>query len=106
MIIGVCGCMAQKEGERLRKGRPYLDFVVGTANIWQIPDIIRRIEAERKFTYALELPEKADDELTLPRRTERSGYALKSFVPVMYGCNNFCSYCVVPTSEGAKEAGQ
>ena len=41
MIIGVCGCMAQKEGEKLRKGRPYLDFVVGTASIFEIPDIIR-----------------------------------------------------------------
>src|ERR1035437_7923031 len=42
MIIGVCGCMAQRQGEALRKHRPYLDLVIGTAEISRIPDLIRQ----------------------------------------------------------------
>ncbi len=104
MIIGVCGCMAQKEGEQLRKRRPYLDFVVGTANISRLPDIICEIENKRGFQSALELPRAQSDTLTVPGRTERQGLSLKSFVPVMYGCDNFCSYCVVPLVRGKERS--
>lgn len=104
MIIGVCGCMAQKEGEQLRKRRPYLDFVVGTANISRIPDIICEIERDRGFQSALYLPRAKSDALTLPSRSKRHGVSLKSFVPVMYGCDNFCSYCVVPLVRGKERS--
>lgn len=104
MIIGVCGCMAQKEGEALRKHRPYLDVVIGTAQIPRIPDLICQIEAERRFTSALELPKTAKDELILPDRVERAGTGIKSFVPVMYGCDNFCAYCVVPHVRGRERS--
>jgi tRNA-2-methylthio-N6-dimethylallyladenosine synthase len=104
MIIGVCGCMAQRVGEKLRKHRPYLDMVVGTGNIWQIPSLIHQVQTERKFRYALSLPELKIDPLTLPPRIDRAGEALKSFVPVMYGCNNFCAYCVVPYVRGRERS--
>lgn len=104
MIIGVCGCMAQKEGKALRKSRPYLDMVIGTANIQQIPDLIRQIDEKRHFKHALTLPRKSEDERIVPNRAERSGDALKSFVPVMYGCDNFCSYCVVPSVRGKERS--
>ena len=104
MIIGVCGCMAQKEGEALRKSRPYLDMVIGTANIWQIPDLIIQTDEKRRFRHALELPRANADELSVPTRTDRSGKTLKSFVPVMYGCDNFCSYCVVPYVRGKERS--
>lgn len=104
MIIGVCGCMAQKEGKALRKSRPYLDMVIGTAGIQEIPSLICEIESRRSFKTALSLPERKDDELVIPERAERSGSALKSFVPVMYGCDNFCSYCVVPYVRGRERS--
>lgn len=104
MIIGVCGCMAQKEGEALKKGRPYLNMVIGTASIWQIPDLIRQIEEERRFKAALDLPTRLDEEKPVPERTERSGESIKSFVPVMYGCDNFCAYCVVPYVRGRERS--
>ncbi|MHB9035220.1 MAG: tRNA (N6-isopentenyl adenosine(37)-C2)-methylthiotransferase MiaB [Armatimonadota bacterium] len=104
MIIGVCGCMAQREGEKLKKGRPYLDMVVGTANIWQLPDLIRQVEEQRRFKHALMLPETGEDPLIVPPRADRSGVSLKSFVPVMYGCNNFCAYCVVPYVRGRERS--
>ncbi|MCX6345713.1 MAG: tRNA (N6-isopentenyl adenosine(37)-C2)-methylthiotransferase MiaB [Armatimonadetes bacterium] len=104
MIIGICGCMAQKEGEALRKGRPYLDFVVGTANIFEIPEIVKQVEGERKLRTALSLPRTGSDSLVIPGRAERTDVALKSFVPVMYGCDNFCSYCVVPYVRGRERS--
>ena len=104
MIIGVCGCMAQKEGEQLRKHRPYLDFVVGTANISRIPDLICQIQRKRGFLSSLELPRAPKDALIVPKRAGRYGESIKSFVPVMYGCDNFCSYCVVPFVRGKERS--
>jgi len=104
MIIGVCGCMAQRVGEALKKSRPYLDFVVGTGSISRIPDLIRRVIENRRFTSALELPTDPGDERTLPGRTRVEGEALKSHVPVMYGCDNYCSYCVVPYVRGRERS--
>lgn len=104
MIIGVCGCMAQKDGEALRKGRPYLDFIVGTASIASIPELIRQVVEERRLKSALELPSAKGDDLTVPHRIDRLGDALKSFVPIMYGCDNFCSYCVVPYVRGRERS--
>lgn len=104
MIIGVCGCMAQKEGEQLRKHRPYLDFVVGTASIWRIPELICEVQRKRGFRFALEMPRDASDGRGVPPRTARQGVSIKSFVPVMYGCDNFCSYCVVPYVRGKERS--
>ena len=104
MIIGVCGCMAQKEGEALRRRRPYLDLVVGTGSVPRIPDLIQRVITQRRFASALDLPERRDDELVVPERVERSGVAIKSFVPIMYGCDNYCSYCIVPYVRGRERS--
>lgn len=104
MIIGVCGCMAQKEGAALRKGRPYLDLVVGTANIPRIPDLIRHVLDRRRFAAALDLPVSDTDPAETPERVETAGDAVKSFVPAMYGCDNFCAYCVVPHVRGRERS--
>lgn len=104
MLIGVCGCMAQKEGDALKKGRPYLDFVIGTNSIWQIPELVCEAQTKRKFRSALSLPETPSDALTLPPRTNRETDSLKSFLPVMYGCDNFCAYCVVPHVRGRERS--
>ncbi len=104
MIIGVCGCMAQKEGDALRKHRPFLDLVIGTGSIGRIPDLIRQVQQRRRFTSALELPQTASDAKTIPERAQRPGVSLKSFVPVMYGCDNFCAYCVVPSVRGRERS--
>lgn len=104
MIIGVCGCMAQRTGDTIRKGRPYIDLVVGTGQISRVPDMIREVIENRRARFALDLPEAGTDELVLPGRVERVGQALKSFVPVMYGCDNYCSYCVVPYVRGRERS--
>ncbi|HEX2988393.1 MAG TPA: tRNA (N6-isopentenyl adenosine(37)-C2)-methylthiotransferase MiaB, partial [Chloroflexota bacterium] len=104
MIIGVCGCMAQRTGDSIRKGRPYIDIVVGTGSVSRVPDLIRQVVESRRGASALDLPEARTDELALPERVERVGEALKSFVPVMYGCDNYCSYCVVPYVRGRERS--
>ncbi len=97
MIIGVCGCMAQRVGDQLKKGRPYLDLVVGTGSISRIPDLICEVKERRRFTSSLEIPKQT-------KRVTREGEALKSFVPVMYGCDNYCAYCVVPYVRGRERS--
>jgi len=104
VIIGVCGCMAQREGEQLKKGRPYLNFVVGTQNISSIPNIIDDILDRQKFKSSLALSENLEEELIIPKRTLKSNVNLKEFIPIMYGCNNFCSYCIVPYVRGRERS--
>jgi tRNA-2-methylthio-N6-dimethylallyladenosine synthase len=104
MIVGVCGCMAQRQGEMLRKGRPYLDLIVGTAEISRIPDLICQVQNKQGLAVALDMPRKSNDALTLPARTIVREKGLKSFVPVMYGCDNYCAYCVVPYVRGRERS--
>ncbi len=104
MIIGVCGCMAQRVGKELKKGRPYLDFVVGTANISRIPELVCETIEHRMFRGELDMPVGADDPRPVPLRAEVGTEEIKSFVPVMYGCDNFCSYCVVPHVRGRERS--
>lgn len=104
MIIGVCGCMAQRKGRALRKAKTYIDFVVGTHNLSQIPELIYNAQRGRKFDSALGMPETVSDDKLLPGRVIRADVGLKCFVPIMYGCDNFCSYCVVPLVRGRERS--
>ena len=103
IIIGVCGCMAQRLGNKLKVGRPYLNFVVGTEQISSLPAIISEIEDGQKYRERLSLSEKTKD-LHLPGRTNKAQVGLREFIPIMYGCNNFCSYCVVPYTRGRERS--
>ena len=103
LIVAVCGCMAQKEGERIRKLAPFVDMIVGTANVSSIPSLLQEVGAGRGRGSALELPRCVEDELTLPGRVDRVS-KLKAFVPIMYGCDNFCAYCVVPFTRGRERS--
>lgn len=103
IIIGVCGCMAQRLGKKLKNGRPYLNFVVGTEQIATIPKLIENIIEGQLFQTRTRLSEKVT-ELQLPDRTQKKIVGLKEFIPIMYGCNNFCSYCVVPYTRGRERS--
>ena len=103
LIIGVCGCMAQREGEALQKRMPYIDLVIGTASIPEIPMLIEQAKQGRRRLTALDLPEKGSNGASHTHRIIESA-GLKTFVPVMYGCNNFCAYCVVPYARGPERS--
>jgi tRNA-2-methylthio-N6-dimethylallyladenosine synthase len=98
VIIGVGGCVAQQEGERLLKRVPHLDLVFGTHNIHKLPRMIAQVQAaqlrpvETAFYRDPAYMEDADG------RTQVQG--AKAFVTIMQGCNKVCSFCIVPHVRG------
>lgn len=106
MIIGVCGCMAQKEAPEIRRRAPYVDLVVGTGQIDRIPDLVELVQQERKPVVATELPDRKDrsDKGTPRRAIEGAMPKLKSFVSISYGCDKFCTFCIVPITRGKERS--
>lgn len=105
MVIGVAGCMAQIRADEIRQRNPHVDFVVGTAQVSRIPGLIEEILQNRRFQKRLELPERKGAIVTeIPQRQlERTG-KLKAFVPIQYGCDKFCTYCIVPATRGRERS--
>ncbi len=102
LIFGIAGCMAQKEGEALIKRAPHIDFVLGTSKVHSLSQTVRRIEAERGHVVDVTLTEtELPDESEAP--VLRDG-KLSAWVPIMYGCNNFCTYCIVPYVRGRERS--
>ncbi|MBW2476352.1 MAG: radical SAM protein, partial [Deltaproteobacteria bacterium] len=98
LIIGIGGCIAQQEGRELLEKFPYLDLVFGTHNIHRLPEMVRRVEDER---VRCEETRFLDDKERLQQFPVRTGdSAVTRFVTVMQGCDNYCSYCVVPYVRG------
>lgn len=100
--IGVCGCMAQQEHRReeIYKSYPYVDFIFGTDMHHRIPEIVETVlNAKKRVSFITDKPHNQFGVISegMPVRRE-SNY--KAWVPVMYGCNNFCTYCVVPYARG------
>ncbi len=98
IIFGIMGCVAQEIGNTFLEKLPYLDFVIGTHNIHKLPEIIRAIhEKNEKFCETEFYNEiKSINIPTLPY----DRFNLKAYVTIMQGCNNFCSYCIVPFVRG------
>ena len=105
LIIGVGGCVAQQEGGRLLKRVPHLDVVFGTHNIHRLPDLIKEVETARSRLVATEFFNSIEDEESfdyayIKDDIEHSSCMVKASVTIMRGCNNFCSYCIVPYVRG------
>ena len=101
LILGIAGCMAQKEGENLIKRAPHVDFVLGTGQSSEIANVVQSLELERKhFVDVSNVSGKIPDEMVFPLR----GGKVSTFVPIMYGCNNFCTYCIVPYVRGRERS--
>lgn len=102
LIIALCGCMMQQKRvvDKIRKSYPFVDLVFGTHVIHRIPELIYRVLCTGKKVY--ECPDGAgviaED---LPIRRDGS---IKGWLPIMYGCNNFCSYCIVPYVRGRERS--
>ncbi len=98
LIIGVGGCVAQQEGERMLEKVPYLDLVFGTHNIHKLPQMVAQVEAKRQRSSATEFLDRDTRLHLFPERTRKE--SVTRFVTVMQGCDNFCSYCIVPHVRG------
>lgn len=102
LLIGVCGCMVVQEHRRddIKHRYPYVDFTFGTSSIHRLPQLLveKRSRGKRIFC-----PDESEYRVAegLPIRRE-SGY--RAWVSIMYGCNNFCSYCIVPYVRGRERS--
>ncbi len=101
-IICLCGCMAQEAhvAERLRQSYQHVDLVFGPHALWRFPEFLRRIYLRRGRIFETQNSDGAIAE-GLPVR--RSG-TIKAWVSIMYGCNNFCTYCIVPHVRGRERS--
>ncbi len=102
MIICVCGCMAEQSCivEKIKNSFRYVDVVFGTNAFEKFPGYIYEIYNERKRIYIEETP----DETICEGIEQVRSSDFKASVPIMYGCNNFCTYCIVPYVRGRERS--
>lgn len=102
LMIGVCGCMAQQEHivEKLRQSYPYVDLVFGVDGIDRLPAMLA--ERIRKGKRYLEKP--AERNAVVEELPIRRDSGFRAWLPIMYGCDNFCTYCIVPYVRGGSAA--
>lgn len=98
VVIGVGGCVAQQEGETMLANVPYLDLVFGTHNIHRLPEMVRQVETKQGRSSQTEFLDRDTRLHLFPERTATT--AVSRFVTIMQGCDNFCSYCIVPHVRG------
>jgi tRNA-2-methylthio-N6-dimethylallyladenosine synthase len=100
LIIGVCGCVAQQEGDRILQRVPHADLVFGPQNIPKLPALLAQVH-----TYRHQLSDVADnplwDEQLFPLRRDSP---FQAWVTVMQGCDKFCTFCVVPYTRGREQS--
>ena len=101
LILGVTGCMAQKDGDRLLKRAPHIDFVLGTGRQAELLRIVRLLES---FHRHIVVTDGVSDPIVEDAFAPRG--ARSTFIPIMYGCNNFCTYCIVPYVRGRERSRQ
>ncbi|MBE6068162.1 MAG: tRNA (N6-isopentenyl adenosine(37)-C2)-methylthiotransferase MiaB [Clostridium lundense] len=102
LVIAVCGCMMQQEGmaEAIIKKYPFVDIIFGTHNAHMFPEYLNRTRQENKSIIEVWDKEKGIVEgLPIDRESNT-----KAFVTIMYGCNNFCTYCIVPYVRGRERS--
>ncbi len=102
LIIAVCGCMMQQDGmaEKVKRSYPYADIVFGANSMHLLPGLLHGVLTEHKRQF--EVQERAG-EIVEGIPVVRTDLA-KAYVPVMHGCNNFCSYCIVPYVRGRERS--
>ena len=102
LIIAICGCMMQQKGkaDRVHSKYPFVDIIFATHNAYKFPEYLQRVKTE-----GVQVKEIFDKETEIvegiPIDRESS---VKGFVTIMYGCNNFCSYCIVPYVRGRERS--
>ena len=116
LTIGVTGCMAQRAGGEIARRAPHIDLIVGTAQLEKIPYLVRKRKSLLEsgdvvpnkagdVLIQLELPrKKTESQLYLPERKRVTLGKLKSFVSIMYGCDKFCQFCIVPHTRGKERS--
>ncbi len=100
--IGFCGCVAQQKAEEIFKRAPYVDFVLGTHKIYALPEIINRIENGERVCECTET-NATEDNIAKEYSINRVK-GVNAWIPITEGCNNFCTYCIVPYTRGRERS--
>jgi tRNA-2-methylthio-N6-dimethylallyladenosine synthase len=102
LIIGVGGCVAQQEGKKILERVPYLDVVFGTHAIPRLPGIVERVELKKSRIVDIGMTDQIVEIESVADSLENGpkGRKVSDFVTIMQGCDNFCTYCVVPYVRG------
>ncbi len=102
LIIGLCGCMVQQESitEKIKKVHSHVDLIFGTHALYKLPELLYETITQKKSIVSIE---NSDGEIAedIPILRDDNN---KAWVSVMYGCNNFCSYCIVPYVRGRERS--
>lgn len=102
LVIAICGCMMQQVGmaDKVLKTFPYVDIIFGTHNAHKFPEYLNRVLQEGvQVKEILNKEEGIVEGLPIDRKSD-----VKAFVTIMYGCNNFCTYCIVPYVRGRERS--
>lgn len=103
LIIAVCGCMMEQENveEKIKKSFPFVDLLLGTDSIYHLPEMIYKVLKNKKGLISERgiFRNTIDEDIPVFRESN-----LKASVPIMYGCDNFCSYCIVPYVRGREKS--
>lgn len=101
LIVGICGCMTQQkqELETIRKRLPHVDLIFGTHNIHRLPQLLERAESGEQIAEVWDQGQEIIEDLPVQRKD-----SVKAFVNVIYGCTNFCTYCIVPYTRGRERS--
>ena len=96
MIVALWGCMVQQESiaQRIKEKFGFVDLVAGTHSLGRFPELLEKARISSKTVLDLQTEEEREN---LPIKR---GHNIKAWVPISYGCNNFCSYCIVPHVRG------
>lgn len=102
VIIALCGCMMQQQhiADKIKKSFPFVDLVFGTHVVYKVPELIYTALTRKKRVF--ELPD-VDGVIAEGIPVKRDNDK-KAWIPIMYGCNNFCSYCIVPYVRGRERS--
>ena len=102
LLIGVCGCMVQQEhmAEKIKKSYPVVDLVFGPHELWRFPELLQQVMTRHKRVFATA---KSNGTVVEGIPLRRDGN-VKAWLSIMYGCNNFCTYCVVPYVRGRERS--
>jgi tRNA-2-methylthio-N6-dimethylallyladenosine synthase len=112
-VIGVLGCMAQKDQEEVRRRAPHVDMVIGTGQLARVPELVAEVQRTRVPQYALSLgrSDGGKSEVTAsfesydpPRDASMRPTPFQAFVRIQIGCDKFCTYCVVPSTRGPEQS--
>ena len=102
LIVAVCGCMPQQQSaaDKIHKRCPFVNIITGTYKLGLIPDMVERVEAGERTIVDLEKDETIVGGINDAKRSDKTSV----FVNIMYGCNNFCTYCIVPYVKGRERS--